>query len=62
MIISVLTSVKPTGRFKIPNQEVMMDWARWAAGGTGSSTNILDICVEGKHPWGKVAEFHAETP
>ena len=49
MIISVLTPVKPTGQFKIPNREVTMDWARWAAGGTGSSTDILDVCVEGKH-------------
>ena len=45
MIITVLISVKPTGQFKIPNREVMMDWARWVTGGVES--DILDICVGG---------------
>jgi len=47
MIISVLISIKPTGRFKIPNREVMVDWARWITGGVGSHADILNICVEG---------------
>jgi hypothetical protein len=47
MIISVLISVKPTGRFKIPNREVMVDWARWITGGARFYTDILDVCVEG---------------
>jgi hypothetical protein len=47
MIISVLISVKPTGRFKIPNREVMVDWARWITDGVESPTDILNICVEG---------------
>ena len=47
MINSVLISVKPTGQFKIPNREVMVDWARWITGGVGSHTDILNICVEG---------------
>jgi hypothetical protein len=29
MTLSVLISVKGTGKFKIPNQEVMVDWVRW---------------------------------
>lgn len=47
MIISVLISVKPTGRFKIPNRQVMVDWAGWITGSIESYANILDMCVEG---------------
>lgn len=47
MIISILISVKPTGWFKVPNREVMVDWARWITGSDDSYTDILDICVEG---------------
>jgi len=47
MIISVLISIKPTGRFKIPNREVMVDWAGWITGSVESYANILDMCVEG---------------
>lgn len=47
MIISVLISVKPADRFKIPNWEVMTDWARWITDDVGSCTNILVVCVEG---------------
>jgi hypothetical protein len=47
MINSVLNSVKPTGQFKIPNREVMVDWARWITGGVESYTDIFDVCVEG---------------
>jgi hypothetical protein len=32
MVLSVLISDKDNGRFKIPNLEVMMDWARWRNG------------------------------
>jgi hypothetical protein len=47
MIISILTSVKDTGRFKIPNLEIMVDWARWVTADVKSHTDILDVCVEG---------------
>jgi hypothetical protein len=47
MFISVLISVKPTGRFKIPNREVMMNWARQITDGVEPDTDILNICVEG---------------
>lgn len=47
ILISVLISVKPTGRFKVPNREVMVDWARWVTGGVESYTDILDVCVGG---------------
>jgi len=47
MFISVLISVKPAGHFKIPNREVMVDWARWIIGGVESYTDVLDVCVEG---------------
>jgi len=40
-------TMTPTGRFKVPNREVMVDWARWIIGRDGSYTDILDICVEG---------------
>ena len=39
--------MKPTGQFKIPNREVMVDWARWVADGVETNTYILDVCVEG---------------
>jgi hypothetical protein len=29
MVLSVLISAKIDGGFKIPNREVMTDWARW---------------------------------
>ena len=35
------------GQFKIPNLEVMTDWARWIIGDT-SSNYILETCVEGQ--------------
>ena len=49
VIISVLISVKLSGQFKIPNLEVMNDWARWITDSVTvkSDLNILDICVEG---------------
>lgn len=57
MFVSVLIPVKPTGRFKIPNREVMTDWATWITGGVKPYTNILDICVEGH-----VATFEERWP
>jgi hypothetical protein len=47
MIISILISVKPTGRFKIPNREVMGDWATWVTGDKGHDPKILGICTKG---------------
>ena len=47
MINSVLISVKPTGQFKIPNREVMADWAKWITDGVESYTDILEVCVDG---------------
>ena len=44
MVLSVLVSAKTNGRFKIPNREVMMDWARWVIGDVGSCDNILEAC------------------
>jgi hypothetical protein len=32
MVLSVLISAKAHGQFKIPNPEVMTDWARWIIG------------------------------
>ena len=32
MVLSVLISAKARDRFKIPNPEVMTDWARWITG------------------------------
>ncbi|KAH9974258.1 hypothetical protein BGW80DRAFT_1491217 [Lactifluus volemus] len=34
-------------QFKIPNSEVMTDWARWITDDIGSSHNILKTCMEG---------------
>jgi hypothetical protein len=47
MIISILISVKETGRFKIPNREVTVDWARWVIRDIKGYENILDACVDG---------------
>ena len=47
MVLSVLISAKTNNRFKIPNREVMTDWARWVIGDEGSPENLLRICVEG---------------
>ena len=46
-IISILILAKPTGQFKIPNREVMVDWAKWITGGVEPDTDILNICTEG---------------
>jgi hypothetical protein len=47
VILSLLISVKPNDQYKIPNLEVMKDWARWLVGDIASWTNILEICMEG---------------
>ena len=47
MVLSVLISAKANGRFKIPNAEVMTDWARWIIGDVKSLDHILKTCVEG---------------
>ena len=47
MVLSVLISAKANGRFKIPNAEVMTDWARWIIGDVKSLDHILKMCVEG---------------
>ena len=47
MVLSVLISAKADGRFKIPNAEVMTDWARWIIGDEYSYHDILKTCVKG---------------
>jgi len=47
IIIPVLNSVKPDGKFKVPNGEVMLDWARWIVGGACFSEDILNECANG---------------
>ena len=47
-----LISVKPEGdQFKIPNQEVMSDWAQWivdtVGGDLGANKDIVNECVKG---------------
>jgi len=41
MVISVLISAKANERFKIPNPEVMTDWARWRSGQILCSNNSI---------------------
>lgn len=57
MVLSVLISSKANGRFKIPNPEVMTDWARWIIGDVESSDDILKRCVEGP-----VSDFATKWP
>jgi hypothetical protein len=58
-VLSVLISAKIDGRSKIPNREVMADWARWIVGDVlvSSRNNILQTCVEGP-----VSDFEAKWP
>ena len=56
MVLSVLISAKANDRFKIPNLEVMVDWARWIIGDAGS-WRVLKTCVEGP-----VSDFTAKWP
>ena len=57
MVLSVLISAKANGRFKIPNREVMADWARWLIGDVQSEDPILKTCAEGP-----VSDFIAKWP
>lgn len=45
MLISVLICVKPdSDRIKIPNREVMNDWAQWVVSNIGDEGNDLGAC------------------
>jgi hypothetical protein len=55
-VISVVISAKARNRFKIPNLEVMTDWARWVIGDV-SWNDILEPCVEGP-----VSDFETRWP
>jgi hypothetical protein len=57
MVLSVLITTKIDGRFKIPNREIMTDWARWIIDYDGSSDDILTTCVEGP-----ISDFEAKWP
>ena len=57
VVLSILIFAKADGRFKIPNLEVMTDWARWVIGDVESSNNILKMCVNGP-----VNDFSAKWP
>jgi hypothetical protein len=56
MVLSVLISAKANDTFKIPNPEVMTDWARWIISDVGS-WDILEKCVEGP-----VGDFATKWP
>lgn len=57
MVLPVLISAKVNGQFKIPNLEVMTDWARWIIGEETSPNDILKTCVEGR-----VSDFATRWP
>ena len=57
MVLSVLTSAKADDQFKIPNAEVMMDWARWIVHYVELCNDILKTCVEGP-----VSDFTTRWP
>jgi hypothetical protein len=57
IIISVLMSVKSTGNLKIPNREVLADWATWITGTVENVNDILGICTRGP-----VDEFAEQWP
>ena len=58
MVPSVLISVKANEQFKIPNWEVMTDWARWITSNAEESwDDILMTCVEGP-----VSDFAKKWP
>jgi hypothetical protein len=56
MVLSVLTSPEIDGRFKIPNREIMADWARCTTGGVESWDKILS-CLEGP-----ISDFEVKWP
>jgi hypothetical protein len=47
VVLSVLISAKANDQFKIPNPEVMTDWARWVTGDVEFPDHILQLCVDG---------------
>jgi hypothetical protein len=47
IIISILMFVKPSGKLKIPNREVLADWATWITGTVANVNDILGICTRG---------------
>jgi hypothetical protein len=59
IILFVLISSKGNGRIKIPNPEVMTDWARWITGAVEprASDLVLKTCVEGP-----IRDFTAKWP
>jgi len=57
MVLSVLISAKVDHQFKVPNLEVMADWARWVVCDITPWDNILKTCVEGP-----VSDFVAMWP
>ena len=57
MVLSILISAKANDQFKIPNLEVMTDWARWIIGDVESWNDILKLCVEGP-----VSDFEKKWP
>jgi PD-(D/E)XK nuclease superfamily len=57
MVLSVLISAKAHDRFKVPNPEVMTDWARWIIGDVEFWNDILKMCVDGP-----VSDFTAKWP
>ena len=40
-------SVQPCGNLKIPNREVLADWATWLTGSVANAYSILGICTRG---------------
>ena len=63
MVPSVLISTKANGRFKIPNLEVMMDWARWIIGDKKTLGRYSQDVRGGfgKRLYDEVAKFYAAT-
>jgi hypothetical protein len=56
MVFSLLISTQIDGGFRIPNREVMTDWARWIIGDVACG-DILSTCVEGP-----ISDFEAKWP
>jgi hypothetical protein len=46
-ILLVFIQGKASGKFKIPNAEVMADWSMWITGGNLGPENIFMTCVNG---------------
>lgn len=56
MVLSVLISAKIDSGFRIPNQEVMTDWASWIIGHVFCG-NTLSTCVDGP-----ISDLEAKWP